>query len=231
MYCPVFAAAVTLASLAAARKCGTEEPGPEIIRANADAIKAYSIGAIAKAVNKPLIINTYVHVLRAGDALHEGNVPDDQIYAQVYSPPNIKHTPANTYIKMRVLNGDYASADISFKLIEINRPPINVDWFNDHNETAMRSALRRGTYADLNIYLQQPTTGILGYCYFPVGNLTVDLFDRDGCTVLFSTLPGGTTPDYNLGRTLTQYSTFPRPLPPYLPKAMGKPGVNRKTAK
>ena len=95
----------------------------------------------------------------------------------------------------------------------------------------MRSALRRGTYADLNIYLQQPTTGILGYCYFPVGNLTDDLFDRDGCTVLFSTLPGGTTPDYNLGRTLTQYSTSPRPLPPFLPKAMGEPGVNRETAK
>lgn len=92
MYYPVFAAVVTLASLATTRKCGTEEPGPEIIRANTDAVKAYSIGAIAKTVNEPLIINTYVHVLRAGDALHEGNVPNDQIYAQVYSPPNIKRT-------------------------------------------------------------------------------------------------------------------------------------------
>ena len=235
MHFSVFVAVVALASLATARKCGTKEPSPEIVQANTDAMKAYSAGALAKAKppGEPLIINTYIHVLQAGNTSHEGNVPNDQIYAQVYPPslpPFITHTHTHTHTladphyKMEVLEADYASTNISFKLIKINRPPINEAWFNNRSEMAMRAALRKCTYADLNIYLQQPTTGILGYCYFPVGNLTDNLLHRDGCTVLFSTLLSRRGYDGSLDRTERGLNAAPWSGSPWPRSRFGRGG-------
>ena len=44
----------------------------------------------------------------------------------------------------------------------------------------------------------------LQYCYFPDDvEPGTDNYIRDGCSVLASTVPGGSTPDYNLGGTST----------------------------
>ena len=66
----------------------------------------------------------------------------------------------------------------------------------------MKRALRKGTYADMNVYFLS-STGALGYAYFPT-QVTVGStqFYRDGVVVLSSTVPGGEAP-FDLGHTLT----------------------------
>lgn len=97
------------------------------------------------------------------------------------------------------MNKDYAQSGISFKLLETTRT-VNPQWANDGNELAMKKALRKGDYKTLNVYFQNLGDGLLGFCYFPVNNPTADDMTYDGCSILFSSVPGGSTANYNLGR-------------------------------
>lgn len=97
------------------------------------------------------------------------------------------------------MNDDYAQAGISFRLLGTTRT-VNSQWANDGNELAMKKALRKGDYKTLNVYFQNLGDGLLGYCYFPVNGPTADDKIYDGCSVLFSSVPGGSTANYNLGR-------------------------------
>lgn len=73
----------------------------------------------------------------------------------------------------------------------------------------MKQALRKGGKGDLNVYSVGFKTGsgqgLLGYATFPssVNNL-VD----DGVVFLYSSVPGGSTANYNLGATLTHEVSF-----------------------
>jgi hypothetical protein len=68
----------------------------------------------------------------------------------------------------------------------------------------MKTALRKGSYGTLNVYFQNLSGGLLGYCYFPESNPSSDTITTDGCSVLSTSVPGGSATNYNLGRTLTQ---------------------------
>lgn len=80
----------------------------------------------------------------------------------------------------------------------------------------MKNALRNGTYADLNIYLQtnlsSPSTAgsntstlLLGYCTLPATWVTTSTprssYVQDGCNVLAGSVPGGNVYGYNQGLT------------------------------
>ncbi|KAA8902931.1 metalloprotease [Sphaerosporella brunnea] len=177
----VFAAA-TFAT--ATRKCGTEEPTAEFI-ATSNAIlenAAMSIQEIhAQAINVPV----WFHVLRSGTSVSQGNIPDKNLQDQ-----------------LNVMNADYASAGISFVLQGITRTT-NSAWYNDQAETEMKSSLRKGNYGTLNVYFQKLSAGILGYCTFPVRNPSASDSTLDGCAVLSTSVPGGSSTNYNLGRTVT----------------------------
>lgn len=78
---------------------------------------------------------------------------------------------------------------------------VNSNWASDGAEQAMKSALRQGTYADLNLYLIN-SMDYLGYCYFPTDSTGADSdFTLDGCTILSSTVPGGSETNYDEGLT------------------------------
>jgi hypothetical protein len=66
----------------------------------------------------------------------------------------------------------------------------------------MKTALRKGGANALNIYTvgfaSGAGAGLLGYATYPSTNPS-DLVN-DGIVMLYSTLPGGSTPDYNLGK-------------------------------
>ena len=81
---------------------------------------------------------------------------------------------------------------------------VNPTWAVDGDELAMKKALRKGSYRTLNIYFQKSLGGDFGYCYTP-GPITPgsDDFYLDGCTILYSTVPGGTEINYNMGKTAT----------------------------
>jgi hypothetical protein len=105
--------------------------------------------------------------------------------------------------QLAVMQKAYASMNISFRLMGTTRT-VNKSWAIDGNPTAMKRALRQGSYKALNIYFEQSLGQDLGYCYFPTTVTSKnDAFYQDGCSILYSTVPGGSLTNYNLGHTVT----------------------------
>lgn len=79
---------------------------------------------------------------------------------------------------------------------------INEAYASDQNELQMKRALRKGTYADLNLYFE-PIFDYLGYCYLPTDTTGSDeTYWLDGCTIYSFSVPGGSETNYNLGLTV-----------------------------
>lgn len=123
------------------------------------------------------------------------------------------------------MNNDYASVGISWVLAGTTRT-VNADWFDNagpdsSQQTDMKSALRQGGVNDLNVYSVEFASlsrllarggidssfssftagsgkGLLGYSTFPFDYASNP--KNDGVVFLFSSVPGGTTAPYNLGR-------------------------------
>ena len=131
-------------------------------------------------------INVYFHVINKGTGIANGDVPDTMIADQI-----------------SILNAAFSPTGWSFNLVATTRTT-NSNWYNGcygNYETAMKSALRRGTADDLNIYTCSPGGGILGYATFP-SSYDSDP-SRDGVVLLHSSLPGGSAVPYNEGDTAT----------------------------
>ncbi|KAI0722192.1 metalloprotease [Cerioporus squamosus] len=137
-------------------------------------------------------VSVYFHVISKDSTTAGGNIPDSQIADQI-----------------DVLNEDYASAGLSFVLAGTDRT-VNSQWFNQVGpdsslQTTMKRQLRKGGKADLNVYTVGFTSGsgegLLGYSTFP-SDYSSNPTD-DGCVILFSSLPGGSTARFNEGKTLT----------------------------
>lgn len=84
------------------------------------------------------------------------------------------------------------------------------DWFHKAGpdtpeQTAMKKELRNGGADDLNVYTVGFTSGsgkgLLGYATFPSSYSGAP--EDDGVVILYSSVPGGTTDNYNEGKTLT----------------------------
>jgi len=104
------------------------------------------------------------------------------------------------------MNDDFAAAGITFKLAGTTRT-VNSVWAADGNELAMKKALRKGDYKTLNVYFQALSGGTLGYCYFPTtqsGNTLI----IDGCSILYTSVPGGSQTNYNLGRVSPTFASL-----------------------
>ncbi|ROT35078.1 zincin [Sodiomyces alkalinus F11] len=105
--------------------------------------------------------------------------------------------------QLNVINSDFARFGISFSLQGVTRT-VHSTWSTDRNELQMKQSLRRGDYRTLNLYFLRSVSGNLGYCYFPTyASPGSTAFVRDGCTVLFSSVPGGSSTNFNLGKTAT----------------------------
>ncbi|KAI0761713.1 metalloprotease [Irpex lacteus] len=137
-------------------------------------------------------IPVYFHVISKDSTTAGGNVPDSQLANQI-----------------TVLNQDYAGSGLTFTLAGTTRT-VNSQWFNQVGpdsslQTTMKSQLRQGGVNALNVYtvgfVSGSGAGLLGYSTFP-SDYSSDPTD-DGVVMLFSSVPGGSTTNYNLGRTLT----------------------------
>jgi hypothetical protein len=131
-------------------------------------------------------INVYIHVVRKGTGVSNGDITTQMINDQ-----------------MTVLNNAYRSWGWTFNLVSTDRTT-NATWYTNcygSSESAMKNALRQGTADDLNLYTCAPSGGILGYATFPSSYTSQPKLD--GVVVLYSSLPGGSAAPYNLGDTGT----------------------------
>jgi hypothetical protein len=105
------------------------------------------------------------------------------------------------------LNRAYAGSNIQFNRIATTFT-VNDAWAvgATADATAMKNALRNGTYRTHNIYFMTDLGGsILGTCSLPsdIGPGTPDpsTYNSDGCMIQANTMPGGNIYGFNLGMT------------------------------
>ena len=132
-------------------------------------------------------IPVYAHIINKGTGISNGDIPDSMVADQI-----------------AVLNAAYANTPFRFTLALTTRTT-NSTWYTAGPDTAaeaaMKTALRRGTADDLNMYISSPGGGLLGWATFP--NWYASNPSDDGVVILNTSLPGGTAAPYNEGDTAT----------------------------
>ncbi|CZT19683.1 related to Extracellular metalloprotease SMAC_06893 [Ramularia collo-cygni] len=138
-------------------------------------------------ISPALVINTYLHLLTT--TAKAGTVTKKQATAQIAT-----------------LNRAYKPIGITFKLINVSITT-NDAWAvaEGSNMDAVKEALRKGSYADLNLYFHSDLTGgILGTCTLPsqvTAGMARSQYASDGCNINANTMPGGAMTGYNAGMT------------------------------
>ncbi|KAI1173398.1 hypothetical protein F4777DRAFT_600691 [Nemania sp. FL0916] len=119
-------------------------------------------------------VNVHFHIIASSKTEAGGWVNDSQITDQV-----------------AVMNTNYNPNGITFKLAGTSRT-VNAGWAQGQDTEAMKTALRKGKYSDLNIYLQQSLGGnIAGICTLPNSVGGQGSYNTDGCQVVTGSLPSG----------------------------------------
>nr|AJD23144.1 metalloprotease 1 [Onygena corvina] len=167
----------------AAAICGNEEPTPEleILSREVDA----KISTEAFNTFAPVEVTTYFHVVSSSTSPTDGNVSDQQLQDQ-----------------LEVMNKAYAPVGFSFKLANTTRT-VNANWASGGDEMGMKYALHKGKYSDLNMYfLKKLSDNSMGMCPFPSNPYPgTPYYVKDGCSILHTTVPGGSLANYNRGLT------------------------------
>ncbi|WQF88207.1 Putative peptidase M43, pregnancy-associated plasma-A [Colletotrichum destructivum] len=155
--------------------CGTPEPGDGLASVSRPASVARSSGSGLIAAN--ISVPVYVHAIASNDT---GLVSETVLEEQ-----------------FRVLHDVFGRYGIAMTLAGITRT-VNASWSDHAEEVNMKTALRRGDYGALNLYVQElyPT---LGRCFYPVASASPGSRDfvLDGCQVDVNTVPGGDSREGN----------------------------------
>lgn len=116
-----------------------------------------------------------------------------------------------------MLVDSFKDHDISFTLKDITWT-VNADWSNHKGSNlnfAMKKALRKGSYAALNLYYLKKVDQHNGYCYYPVANPGDQAITQDGCVQRMDTMPGvgdrgyaGFVTTHEVGHWLSLLHTF-----------------------
>jgi len=134
-------------------------------------------------------VDVYWHIVAANATLQGGWIPNEQIDAQ-----------------MEVPNQDYTEVGITWRHASTTRI-ISANWFegitqDSADANTLKRLFRKEGANVLNVYtVGFPGSSLLGYSTFPWSYGVAS--SLDGIIILYSTLPGGSTPNHNLGRTLT----------------------------
>ncbi|QIW96514.1 hypothetical protein AMS68_002032 [Peltaster fructicola] len=98
------------------------------------------------------------------------------------------------------MNRAYSSAGIAFRLLSIDRV-INATWASNGDDSAMRQALRNGTYDELNVYVQSNFQSGTSTPGIPAGSILLGL--GTPAVLRSSCITGGSLEGYNTGYILT----------------------------
>ncbi|MEX2963341.1 zinc metalloprotease [Microbulbifer sp. TYP-18] len=167
-------------------RCGTEHPTFRVaglqesyVRDMSAALSSYSPARVGTAN-----VNVYFHVIT--DSNGNGSLTFAEISNQI-----------------NVLNDAYLGTSFIFNLASITTT-VNDRWYSvtpgSIAEFQMKSTLRVGGAADLNIYTGGLGGGLLGWATFPSSYGSNPI--NDGVVLLTESLPGGSAVPYNEGDTL-----------------------------
>jgi len=160
-----------------------DELNANLKQANAD--KGRNIDTAARTVNGTFTINVYLHIITNSSG--QGNLSSSQINGQI-----------------SVLNNAYSGTPFKFSLAATDVTGNNT-WYTvtpgSTAEKQMKTALRKGSADDLNLYTANIGQGLLGWATFPSDYSRSP--SQDGVVILFSSVPGGSAAPYNLGDTAT----------------------------
>ena len=174
------------------RTCGTPNPSQaEIDAVNARLAAAGSLRSVLPSHHQGVTIPVAWHVIHSGATgmLSSAEIADSiAVLNDAYGGLT---GGANTGFQFTLVDTDYTN---------------NTSWYDDCDvssvETQMKTALRQGNEATLNVYSCGMTgSGLLGWATFPdwyAGN-PLD----DGVVILDESVPGGSADPYNEGDTLT----------------------------
>ena len=173
-------------------RCSTRVPSDEeITRVNGELAKGGPPGGGGGGgggtvtPQPPNNVNVYVHVIT--DASGNGAPTTEMMLNQI-----------------DILNSAFAPIGAWFTVLSTD-VTANDAWYTAQPGTAaerqMKTALHRGTAADLNVYYNNMGGGLLGWATFPSSYASNP--KDDGVVILAQSLPGGSAAPYNLGDTAT----------------------------
>lgn len=100
----------------------------------------------------------------------------------------------------KVINDNFKGSGFQFVLKDATWT-VNSNWAKGGDEMGMKKKLRKGNYAAVNIYIVHSYRGYLGYCWYPTtASPGSDAETRDGCQVVWTTVPGGPRKGNNEGK-------------------------------
>lgn len=188
------------------RECGTEHDDYEA--AQSERIAAAAVAKVCShanlthvhvcqpyevRVNQPVTIPVWYHVIHSGNT---GLLTAQQIQAQ-FDQTNLDFSGReNPSIPGAV------AMDITFSFAGSTFTD-NAQWFSDIDryETQIKNAVAVDNRNNFNQYFGNFGAGLLGFCYFP--NSFAESSNMHGCMNLYSSIPGGSSTNYNQGKTTT----------------------------
>lgn len=169
------------------RRCGTPEPSVRDQARSARAVRSFR--NTNRAFVETIIVPIHYNVIHNGES---GKVTENQIIEQ-----------------HRVLQADYHTSNIQFlrRGVTYTDKP---EWYGLQIDSAaereVKTALGKNIGGALNVYIanickETPGDGLLGWATFPWW--LEDDAELDGVVLLNSSLPGGSSRGFNLGKTAT----------------------------
>ncbi|KAL8934431.1 MAG: hypothetical protein Q9211_005227 [Gyalolechia sp. 1 TL-2023] len=163
-------------------RCDTTSPPVELVtEAKSMVMDSATIGS-ALATRAAINVRTYFHVVTSSSKVG-------------------RYTQTQLNDQLNYLNNAYSASTISFTLVSTDFTTNN-NWATGNYDSEMKPALRKGTYADLNLYFLSDVPK--NSCKFPTGNDVSpgsSALYNDGCKILADTVPGGSAIPFNLGGT------------------------------
>ncbi|KID72738.1 Extracellular metalloprotease 1 [Metarhizium brunneum] len=164
----------------AAPPCQEQVPSEEFVEISRKLRLEASNSSLTRRQQENFNIQVYAHVVYDHTRGNRGYVQEHLIASQI-----------------QIMNQHYRNVGISFTLADVDKTR-HPRWAYGYDEFAMKENLRKGGYADLNMYFVASIPGgaaggsrTYGICYYPIPRqLQFVEFIRDGCTVIAQSVPG-----------------------------------------
>ena len=175
------------------RTCGAVDASPaerEQVDAQLEIIQSLRARSTSDDLTASHTIPVYFHVIQSASGT---NVANGYV------------STADLDQQIAVLNSGYRASGFSFARTGVDYT-VNADWFantapGSAQEKSMKTSLRKGGSNALNLYTANLSGGLLGWATFPWDY--AKKASMDGVVILWSSFPGGTSANYNLGQTAT----------------------------